>query len=322
MPVGTFRHRAETPLRRVVLREETLVQVSEEHRVLVVAADRAGEQVNDIVELAVLVLVGLQKQSCDKIIRFNRGLAVKAAAPLPMGILLDQPSAVGVEKTERAPTYRIDVHHQPVTVGLRIGKDSRPLQQFLHRFRRTIRQAGFVEVIAPIEQSDDQWSLGETPRVIMLGRGRLSPGLQVRAFVPVRTGTPHHFPALFRHAVGEFFLVMRGRPQTRQVFRQWQRLSPGNVGARQLLDVFVQRVQKLVADVGVRLPKIDVHHLGGDVAGDLHQGNHVQRSTRNLQPGRADRFDVGISFLKGVEDLQLGQRIDIRLGIIRHAPRP
>ena len=156
--------------------------------------------------------------------------------------------------------------------------------------------------------------------MLVLCGGRLAAEFTVGTLRAVRAEPTDYRPALWWYAVVYFRGVARALTQKSQVLCGAQCRAVVDFDASQLLDVFIQRVEEPAANVGVRLTEVDVDHVGGDIACDLHQRDDVHRLAGYGQPGGGDGVDVRVALAKGLEDRLGGLAIDVGGSGIGHAP--
>ena len=80
-----------------------------------------------------------------------------------------------------------------------------------------------------------------------------------------------------------------------------------DVDVERVLEVFVERVEETVGDVGARACEVGGHDVGGDVAGDLHEGEQVVLGADDLEARRGDGPDVGVLLLEDFEDFEVSE---------------
>jgi len=265
------------------------------------------------------VLVGelLEEEPRHEIVGLDGLLRVEHAPPPAVGVLLDDPPTERIEKAQRAPAQLLQGDLQTVTVFPGVGELAAPLEHFLDGLGHAVGQAGLEEQVLAIEQRDEVRADGEAPDVLVPG-GHVAAA--VRAVAAVGTLAAHHLPALVRHAVGDLAVVVGPLLQLAQVVVELQQVAVGNVDAGEPLDVLIQRIEELAADVRVGLAEVDVQDVRGDVTGDLHEGDDVFRGAPgDLQPRRRDRFDGRELLPERLDDPPTGQCVEVVGRVHGHA---
>ena len=318
---GPLWHRPEAVLRGVYRREEAVVEVTELHAGLHLARGDRVAQVDHARETAVLVLERFEEEAGHDVIGLDGLLRVEDAPPFAVRVLVHHPSAERVQEAERAPSQLGHVNLHPVAVLLRVGQLAGPVEHLVERPGHPVRQTGLEKEVLAIEERNEVRADREAPDVLMARGRRRAPFLHVGTGRAVGAFAPHDVPTLLRDAFGYLPLEALALLKLREVSLESHQVPVADVDLQELLEVLVQRVEELVADVGVGLPEVDVHDVLRDVAGDLHQGDHVHRAPRDRKSGRRDGAHVREALPEDLDGAAPRNRTGVRPGELGYAPR-